>query len=61
MQRLWPLQNHHFGSKNKSAKNISETNLQSHDTNSTWGKKKNGSFAKSKLKGLCVSSVKVTN
>ena len=30
MQRLQPLQNHHFGSKNKIVKNISKTSLQAH-------------------------------
>jgi len=30
MQRLKPLQNYQFGSKNKIAKNISETNLKAH-------------------------------
>ena len=34
MQRLLPLQNQHFGSKNKIAKNISKTSLQVHYTNS---------------------------
>ena len=32
MQRLQPLQNHQFGSKNKIAKNISKTSLQAHYT-----------------------------